>query len=285
MEPLMNAPPEGKTIALVISDVDGTLLDPEKNLTAGAPAAVGRLHRAGIRFTIASARPPRLTRQRVHELRLVEPVAGFNGALIVAPDGGLLHQQPMRPPDAQKVADYIYQYGLDLWVYTGDNWYVSNPAGPHVQHQEGLMQSKATPLTTRDMSLFQVLKLVGVSDDYDKVAHAESQLDSLCCIAISATRSSNYYIDVTHADANKGQVVATLSEMLNVPRWQIATIGDMMTDALMFRVSGVGIAMGNALDEVKKQATYVTKSNEEEGFAYAMDQFILGRRELPTAAH
>lgn len=147
------------------------------------------------------------------------------------------------------------------------------------------MQSKAAPLTTHDMSPFCVLKLVGVSDDYPKVAQAESQLDSLCCIAISATRSSQYYLDVTHADANKGQVVAILSEMLKVPRWQIATIGDMMTDALMFGVSGLSIAMGNALDEVKQRATHITKSNEEDGFAYAMNHFILAQRQLPAAAN
>lgn len=283
MGTVRNASPDNKAIALVISDVDGTLLDPEKKLTPGALAAVARLRQAGIRFTIASARPPRLTRQLIRELQLVEPAACFNGALIIAPDCRVLHLQPMRPTDAQKVADHLCQHGLDLWVYTGDNWYVSNPTGPHVEHQEGLMGCKASPLTTRDMSRFQVLKQVGVSDDYDKVAEAEELLDSLCCVAISATRSSQYYLDVTHADANKGTVVEKLSEMLKIPRWQIATIGDMMTDALMFRVSGLSIAMGNAPDDVKKLANDVTRSNEEDGFAYAMDHFVLGRREIPAA--
>jgi hypothetical protein len=134
------------------------------------------------------------------------------------------------------------------------------------------------------MSQFHVLKLVGVSDNYDAVAQAEAELDSLCCISISATRSSNYYIDVTHADANKGEVIATLSEMLHIPRWQIATIGDMETDALMFRVSGVSIAMGNASDHVKAQAKFVTKSNLEDGFAYAMEHFVLGQNQKPAAA-
>ena len=83
-------------------------------------------------------------------------------------------------------------------------------------------------------------------------------------------------LDVTHADANKGMVILTLSKMLNIPTEQIATLGDMQTDALMFRQSGVSIAMGNATDEVKTQATYVTKSNSEDGFAYAIEHFILG---------
>ena len=98
--------------------------------------------------------------------------------------------------------------------------------------------------------------------------------------SISATRSSPYYLDVTDASANKGQVVITLSEMLHIDPARIATIGDMVTDTLMFRKSGLSIAMGNALDDVKALATNVTRSNEEDGFAYAIDNFVLrGKRQ------
>ena len=65
------------------------------------------------------------------------------------------------PCDAQQVANHIFQSGFDLWVYAGTDWYVSNPTGPHVEHQEELMKCKATPLHTHDMSQFHVLKMVG----------------------------------------------------------------------------------------------------------------------------
>ncbi len=263
-------------VTLVVSDVDGTLLDPEKKLSFGAPAAVRRLKQAGIRFTIASARPPRLTQSLLRDLHISEPSACFNGALMIDPDCKPLHQLPMTPSDAQTVADHIRKSPLDLWVYTEMDWYVSNPSGPHVRSQEALMRYQATPLDTYDTSQFHILKLVGVSDDYEAVKRIQSELDSLCCPAISATRSSDYYLDVTHADANKGMVIATLSKMLNIPAEQIATIGDMPTDVLMFHNSGVSIAMGNASEEVKRQATHVTNSNTEDGFAYAIEHFILG---------
>lgn len=272
----MSADSAAKRVALVISDIDGTLLDDNKQLTRGAPDAVQRLYKAGIRFTISSARPPRLARELVRKLEVREPFACFNGALIVSPDERVLHQLPMSCEDAQTVADHILGHGFDLWVWTDTDWYVNNPSGPHVQHHESLMGSKATRLPTRDMSQFDVLKLVGVSDDHDGLAQAERDLASLSGTSISATRSSPYYLDVTDAHANKGAVVLTLSKMLQIPPSQIATIGDMNTDALMFRESGISIAMGNALDDVKAQAKYVTKSNEEDGFAYAMDHFVLG---------
>jgi hypothetical protein len=270
-------------VALVVSDVDGTLLDPEKNLSPGAPAAVERLQQAGIRFTIASARPPRLTYPLLRDLHVSGPSACFNGALLIDPDCNILHQLPMTSTDAQTVADHIRKSLLDLWVYTDTNWYVSNPDGPHVEHQEALMQCKAAPLLSYDMSQLHVLKLVGVSDDYGAVQRAQFELDHLFGVAISATRSSDYYLDVTHADANKGTVILMLSKMWNIPTQQIATIGDMPTDVLMFRQSGVSIAMGNATDEVKAQATYVTKSNLEDGFAYAIEHFILGCEQKQAA--
>jgi Cof subfamily protein (haloacid dehalogenase superfamily) len=273
-----------KRVALVLSDIDGTILDNNKQLTPGAAGAVQRLYGAGIRFTLASARPPRLTRELVRELDVREPIACFNGALFVSPDEAVLHKLPISSADAQTVASHIFQNGFDLWVWTDTDWYVSNPKGPHVEHHENLMGSKATPLPSRDMSQFCVLKLVGVSDDHEALAKAEVKMAELPCTSISATRSSPYYLDVTDAKANKGQVALTLSEMLHIPTSQIATIGDMNTDVLMFRQTGVSIAMGNALDDVKVQAKYVTRSNEEDGFAYAMDHFVLGLAGEQTAA-
>jgi hydroxymethylpyrimidine pyrophosphatase-like HAD family hydrolase len=91
----------------------------------------------------------------------------------------------------------------------------------------------------------------------------------------SAARSQPYYLDVTHPKANKGEVVLAMSSLLGIPVEEIATIGDMPNDVLMFVKSGVSIAMGNASAEVQKSATYVTTSSEDEGFANAMEQFIL----------
>jgi hydroxymethylpyrimidine pyrophosphatase-like HAD family hydrolase len=79
---------------------------------------------------------------------------------------------------------------------------------------------------------------------------------------------------VTHPDANKGEVVSVLSELLSIPTEHIATIGDMPSDVLMFERSGTSIAMANASADVQRAATFVTSSNTEEGFAQAIDQFV-----------
>jgi Cof subfamily protein (haloacid dehalogenase superfamily) len=217
-----------------------------------------------------------MVHELVTKLQVREPLACFNGALFISPNETVLQEIQMSPQDAQQVAEFIFQQGFDLWVWTDSDWLVSNASGPHVAGHEMQMGRKATPLTTRNMSHFRVLKLVGVSDNHDALAKAEAYLAKNGSRTISGTRSSPYYLDVTDARANKGEVVLRISEMLQVPTAQIATIGDMTTDTFMFRKSGVSIAMGNALDDVKAQAKFVTKTNEENGFAYAMDHIVLG---------
>jgi hydroxymethylpyrimidine pyrophosphatase-like HAD family hydrolase len=139
---------------------------------------------------------------------------------------------------------------------------------------------KFPPVVVPDYSqhLDGVAKIVGVSDDYAAVARCEQDMQRWGGDHISAARSQPYYLDATNPQANKGSVVLMLSKLLGIPPEQIATIGDQPNDTLMFAKSGVSIAMGNASPEVQKLATYVTTSNQDEGFANAMERFVLGRR-------
>ena len=92
----------------------------------------------------------------------------------------------------------------------------------------------------------------------------------------SASRSQTYFLDLTHPEANKGAVVTTLSKLLGIPPTKIATIGDMPNDVLMFSKSGLSIAMGNASPQVQRSAHHVTASNREDGFAVAVERFVVG---------
>ena len=128
-----------------------------------------------------------------------------------------------------------------------------------------------------DGLLDQVAKIVGVSDDYELVERCEADAQAEFGARATATRSQPYYLDVTSNEANKGWVVERLSRFLDIPTERIATIGDQLNDVLMFKRSGFSIAMGNADDDVKAQATVVTDSYKNEGFAKAMERFILDR--------
>jgi Cof subfamily protein (haloacid dehalogenase superfamily) len=265
------------SIRLVVSDVDGTLVDKNRRLTEAAIRAVKQLHDASIHFTISSARPPAGVREFISLLEITSPVSCLNGAQIVLPDLTPIRSIPIQPRDAETSAEVILRSGLDLWVFSDRGWFVSKLDGAHVAHESsltGLKPEQLPPIQELDAAW---LKAVGVSDDFQAVATCESDLQKRTDLHISASRSQKYYLDVTNMNANKGNSVLELSDILGIPVEQIATIGDMPTDVTMFRHSGLSIAMGNAADEVKAEATIVTLSNEQDGFAYAMDTFVLHR--------
>jgi Cof subfamily protein (haloacid dehalogenase superfamily) len=213
----------------------------------------------------------------IDALQLTEPIACFNGALICTPQYEVLKQILMEPQDASHVSMAILEHGLDLWMFRGADWFVSRLNAPHVDghikylgHPPRYMGQDFTMCT-------QANKLVGVSDNYDLVKRCQADVIAKCGDRISATRSADYYLDVTHRDANKGHAVELLEGLMNVPLENVATIGDMQTDTLMFANSAVSIAMGNAEHDVKAKAKFTTTSNTEDGFAHAMDEFFLPR--------
>jgi Cof subfamily protein (haloacid dehalogenase superfamily) len=266
-------------IRMVVADVDGTLVTQEKVLTKRAAQAVLSLHEAGIQFSVTSGRPPRGMAMLIDPLKLTQPLAAFNGGVLIKPDLKTVVDQKFLPAGVpEKVIEAVANHGLDIWVYTDTEWFVRDPNAAHVAREQWTVKFPPTVVKTFAGLLGRVAKIVGVSDDLDRVAKCEKDVQEAGGTHISAARSQPYYLDVTHPQANKGQVVLSISRLLNIPAAEIATLGDMPNDVLMFKKSGVSIAMGNASREVQASATYVTTSNEEEGFANAIEKFVLNTR-------
>lgn len=265
-----------RTISLVLADVDGTLVTEQKILTKRAQSAVRALRDAGIRFAITSGRPPLGMAMLFDMLELDTPIAGFNGGLFVERDLTILAQKTVPEDVARQAIDLIREHGLDAWVYSGNDWLITRPGAPHVEREAWTVKFEPKVVTDFGDALARVTKIVGVSDDHDRVRRCEAEAQAAFGRRATANRSQPYYLDVTNKDANKGAVVEYLSHHIGVPFEQIATIGDQPNDVLMFKRSGLSIAMGNASDEVKAQAAAVTDSYNDEGFAKAMERFILG---------
>ena len=265
-----------RKISLVLADVDGTLVTEQKVLTERAQAAVRGLGQAGIRFAITSGRPPMGMAMILDTLKLDTPIAGFNGGLFVKPDLSILKQQTLPTNVAGRALELIRDHGLDVWVYRGNDWLISKADAPHVAREAWTVKFEPKVVADVAESLNQVATIVGVSDDLERVQRCETDAQVALGQRATARRSQPYYLDITHKDANKGAVVEFLSRHLKIPTAEIATIGDQPNDVLMFKRSGFSIAMGNASDQVKAQASATTDSYNDEGFAKAMERFILG---------
>ena len=264
-------------IRLVLSDVDGTLVNREKGLTKKAIHAVQRLRENDIFFAVTSGRPPLGLTMLIEPLDLTTPLAAFNGGLIVDRDLHTLQELTISDDIVGPIIDVLNDHGLSVWVYQGTDWFALDLKGPHVEREAEVCAFGPTQLLNFDAVRGDIVKIVGVSDEPAVVTRATETLNSRFSDGVSATSSQTYYIDVTHKDANKGNVVHYLSRTLSLDTDEIAVVGDMSNDLLMFDVAGVSIAMGNASNEVKGRATYVTTSNADEGFAHAIDNFILDR--------
>jgi Cof subfamily protein (haloacid dehalogenase superfamily) len=269
-------PSEGaEPIRLLLADVDGTLVTQEKLLTERAIAAVRSLGEAGILFAVTSGRPPRGMEMLIEPLDLRTSIAAFNGGLLVDRDMRTLERRLVPAALISRVVALLESFALDVWIYRGADWYVRDAERPHVAREAQTVQFEPTVLDSF-AGLDEVVKLVGVSDDFDAVERASRAARERFGDEVSASRSQPYYLDVTHPEANKGAVVRWLSRRYEIPTAQIATIGDMPNDVLMFAHSGLSIAMGNADREVQRAARRVTDSNERDGFASAVERWVLG---------
>ncbi len=263
-------------LQLLVADVDGTLVTSSKTLTDRTCRAVHQLRQSGMELAITTGRPPRGVRMLVAPLGLTTPIPAFNGGLLVTPNMTPLRSWSVPADIAAEMLQIIEAHALDAWVYSDTDWLVRHPDTPRVLHEPATVQFAPTAVKSFEHVLDHVVKIVGTSEDYAAVVRCELAARERCGDHVSLGRSQPYYLDVTHPQANKGAAVRQLSELLSIPLASVATIGDMPTDVMMFAVSGLSIAMGNASPEVQRCARRVTTSNDEEGFAVAVERYLLG---------
>jgi Cof subfamily protein (haloacid dehalogenase superfamily) len=270
-------------IALVVSDVDGTLLTHDKVLTDGAKAAVRRLHAAGIGFTIVSSRPTIGMGFLIEPLSITLPVGAFNGSSIVDAQLKPVEQHLIDPAVARRSLDVLHAFGVDIWLFTNERWYTRNPDGEYVPLEKRAI--KADPAIVDDFAphLAEACKIVGASSDPVLLQRCEAAMKEAVGAGATAVRSQTYYLDVTPPGHDKGTFVEAMIRRLGISAAEVATIGDMENDLPMFARSGVSFAMGNAADGIKQRATHVTESNERDGFARAIEAVLqLGQPRLSS---
>ena len=262
-------------ISALISDVDGTLVTHDKTLTQATIAAVAALRERGIAFAITSGRPPRGMSFFAEPLKLTTPIGGFNGGLITRPDLAPIEEHALAPDTARQAHAILTTKGIDIWVFSGLDWLLTNPDGPHVEGEVHTVKYPPTVVPNLEPALGTAYKVVGVSHDHELLKRCEVEMLAALGPGASVSRSQPYYLDITHPQANKGVAVQNMAALMNVPMSEVAVIGDNYNDLAMFAQSDFAIAMGNAPDDVKKKARFVTASNDADGLAEAIHRYIL----------
>src|SRR3984957_1644663 len=163
-------------IALVVSDVDGTLVTKDKTLTEAAKAAVRKLHDAGIGFTITSSRPSIGMRFLIEPLAITLPVGAFNGSSIVDPNLKPVEQHLIPAAAAQRSLDVLNEFGVDIWLFTNENWLTRNPDGEYVPHEKRAILADPTIVVDFKPYLQVACKIVGSSSDAALLQRCETAM-------------------------------------------------------------------------------------------------------------
>jgi Cof subfamily protein (haloacid dehalogenase superfamily) len=262
-------------IKLVVSDVDGTLVDKRKQLAPSTLEAVGRLTAAGVAFTIISARPRSGMMPIAETLAIDAPMGAFNGGTVFRRDGSILCQHRVDRDVVEQVMALAQGVAVDVWLFADDLWYASTDQGAHVG-SERLASNQAPVITTDFTPLYdRADKITFVSDDAALLIDLAQRAAPLSSRA-TIMQSQAYYLDITAPAANKGDGITALADAMGVPLSAIAAIGDQANDVPMFARAGLSIAMGQGPAAVREQADLVTGGNDADGVAQAIYGMILG---------
>ena len=270
-------------IRFLVSDIDGTLVTPDKVVTPAAIDAVRALRAADVGFAFVSSRPPKGLASVAEALGYGDlpndgrvAAAAFNGGALLDRALRPLSFTPLDPVDAQVTLDVLAAMGVDAWVFTLDEWLLIDAHGAYVGHEEHTI-GFAPRVVASFEGITGIGKIVGSSADAGLLERAEIAVAQRLSNRSRGLRSQAYYLDVTHADANKGSALRAIAAAASLPLDDMAAIGDMNNDLAMLEIAGFAIAMGNAPDAVKAAVDAVTASNRDDGFAQAVRELVLPR--------
>jgi Cof subfamily protein (haloacid dehalogenase superfamily) len=259
---------------LLVTDVDGTLVRHDRTLAPSTIAAAKRLRQAEVALALVSSRPPGGLDVLRGPLGIDTPCAGFNGALVQDATGRVLVERTIPEAACREAVTRLEAAGLDVWVFAGGEWLLKNEAAPYVPREQLSISMGWRVVADFEPELGAVHKVMGSSRDFARVAAAEAELRAALGDQAAVLRSQDYYVDITHPQANKGEAALAIAALLGVAPAAMACIGDMPNDLPMFAVAGAAIAMGNAPEAVKARARMIVADNDSDGWAEAVGRLL-----------
>ncbi|MDI2091401.1 Cof-type HAD-IIB family hydrolase [Commensalibacter oyaizuii] len=266
-----------KKIRLLVSDIDGTLIPNNKKLTQETLAAVKKLKDAGIHLCLVSSRPPQGIQMFFKELGIITPFAALNGGEVIGNNGTILSSMAMDFQDASEVCDLLQQNDVNAWLFGGFDWSVFNIHDQFIAHEMDVVGSKPDVIDRIDQYKNRIVKIEGVTTNTVLLDAMAEKINEKYEGRVKALRSSDHYLDITHPKANKGFAAIELGRQYGIDISEVACIGDMDNDIPMLEIAGLSIAMGQSSSRVCQHAHFQTKTNEENGWAEAVEKYILPR--------
>ncbi|MFD3446773.1 Cof-type HAD-IIB family hydrolase [Microbacteriaceae bacterium 4G12] len=266
------------TYKMIVLDLDDTLLRDDHTISTRTKEALMEAQQLGVKVVLASGRPTYAMRKIAEELHLAEYgsfILSFNGAKIInCQTNEELFSSTLSPQTVHELYDISRQE--DVWIHT----YVGDTIVTESHNQYTKIEGDITGMPVIEVSNFKeavtepVVKVL-MLEDPEKLANVEKKLQQELAGKLSVMRSKPFFLEFTEAGVTKGTSLSQLIEKLGITREEVIAMGDSYNDLAMIEFAGLGVAMGNAPDDIKESANYVTDTNMNDGVAKVVERFVL----------
>ena len=258
-------------IKLVATDIDGTILIPEGQFTQGVKDCVKKLCEKGIKVVLITGRMNAAAKLIADDLNLSTPVVSYHGGLIAA-DDKILYERYLTKAQCEKVLEWAKSENIHINLYNDDILY-SESVCPEIERYCNNLHTKFTVKNFDEIDKLKINKLLAI--DYNnpkKIDRFEKELPKMFS-DLYIVKSTPYFLEFSNKEASKYCAVKFLQKYWGLETDEILTIGDQNNDIALLKAGGLKVAMGNATEELKREADYVTDSVYEDGFVKAMEKF------------
>ncbi|AWW98483.1 Cof-type HAD-IIB family hydrolase [Oenococcus oeni] len=270
------------SIKLVAIDVDATLLNSRNELTKHTIDTLKEAIAMGTKIVITSGRPLPGTEPYYAKLGIDKKddqyAINYNGATIRTTSGRMISEATLTIKDYKDIYSLANKIGVKIQAETADCIYTPYLSAPkYTKYEQKLTNAKIRHVRMQDLKKSDVIAKIMFIDEPEIISRVKKELPAWVYDRFNVVPSSPVYIEFIDKKVSKGNAVRTLAEKLGIDISQVMAIGDQGNDLSMIEAVGVGVAMGNGIDDLKSIAQFVTKSNDEDGVAYAVEKFLLNK--------
>jgi len=262
-------------IKLVAIDLDGTLLDNDRKISPRAKKTIRGVRKKGVEVTLATGRMFASARPFAQELGLNLPLITYQGALVKISDTGeVLYHRNVPSHLAQKVVKLAQEWNYPINFYVDDCVLVEKmtPQALDYARKYNVLVEEVGDLST--LAHLQPIKLLVINEREEELNRFEEECRRIFGESLHITKSLPEYLEFMHPEATKAKGVEAVANHMGIEREEVMAIGDSYNDLEMLKYAGLAVVMGNAREEIKAVADYVTSSNEDDGVAEALEHLI-----------
>lgn len=267
---------------MVVTDLDGTLLNSKKQISDRNETAIRNLQRKGVMVAAATGRLDVMTKPYLNQLKVIDVVIGCDGAVIRdVSTGTRISGIPLAESICLQAFEVLKHRGLPYYVFSEDELVGDDPENErlviHRKFNRRLDAEDRIPIRiVKDLEEYvkhtQVYKIVASHEDKRFLDDAANELNII--EGLSAVRSGPRVLALKAKGISKASALKQLVNEWGIPLEKVAAFGDEVNDIDMLKAAGLGIAMGNADPEVKRYADCVTLSNDEDGVAVKIEELF-----------